>query len=149
MQEQQNCSHKTWHIRIEIVSNGSSKIGFVSLLRKKLFLLFYIVLFGVTIYWVGGKNSVVRNEKRIVFSKSRYVNSNSVITLFQLVWVFLNVLFDIPNISMTFYLEIVKKNLKLVVTVKKGYHLFEIWYWRIVWIILYTYYSLHKSVQLN
>ena len=33
MQEQQNCSRKTWHFGIEIVSNGSSKVRFVSLLR--------------------------------------------------------------------------------------------------------------------
>ena len=35
--------HKTWHIDVEIISNGSSKISFVSLLRKKLFFLFYIL----------------------------------------------------------------------------------------------------------
>ena len=40
MQEQQNCSHKTWHI-----SNGSSKISFVSLLRKKLFLPLFMFLY--------------------------------------------------------------------------------------------------------
>ena len=37
MHEQQNCSHKTWHIGVEIVSCGRSKITFVFLLRKKLF----------------------------------------------------------------------------------------------------------------
>ena len=40
MQEQQNCLHKTWHI-----SNGSSKISFVSLLRKKLFLPLFMFLY--------------------------------------------------------------------------------------------------------
>ena len=40
MQEQQNCSHKTWHI-----SNDSSKKSFVSLLRKKLFLPLFMFLY--------------------------------------------------------------------------------------------------------
>ena len=40
MQEQQNCSHKAWHI-----SNDSSKISFVSLLRKKLFLPLFMFLY--------------------------------------------------------------------------------------------------------
>ena len=45
MQEHENCSHKTWHICIEVVSNDSSKISFVSLLSK-----FFIVL----ILWFSG-----------------------------------------------------------------------------------------------
>ena len=32
--EQQNCSNKTGHIGTKFVSNGSSKINFLSLLRK-------------------------------------------------------------------------------------------------------------------
>ena len=36
-------SGKTWHIGIKIISNGSSKVSFVSLLRKKLFFHFYII----------------------------------------------------------------------------------------------------------
>ena len=35
MQEQLNSSHKTWHIHIEIVSNGRSRIGFKDILREK------------------------------------------------------------------------------------------------------------------
>ena len=31
---------------------------------------------GIVIFWVGGKNCIVRNEKCIVFPESRYVNSN-------------------------------------------------------------------------
>ena len=42
MKEQQNCSHETRHMGIEIDSNSTSKISFVSLLGKKLFFLFYI-----------------------------------------------------------------------------------------------------------
>ena len=34
MQEQQNCSHKTWHIHIETISNGCSRIGFKDTHRK-------------------------------------------------------------------------------------------------------------------
>ena len=32
--------------------------------------------FSIVIFWVGGKNCVVKNEKCIVFLESRYVNSN-------------------------------------------------------------------------
>ena len=105
MQEQQNCCHKRWHIRIEIVSDESSKMWFISLLRKNLFY-FFLLCFGIAIFWVGGKNCIVKNEKRIVFLKSRYVNSNSVMTLFSISFSHLNVLFDVPNISITFYLEV-------------------------------------------
>ena len=35
MQEIQNCSHKTWHIRIDIVSNGCSRISFKDTHREK------------------------------------------------------------------------------------------------------------------
>ena len=42
MQKQQNCSHKTGHIGTKTVSNGSSKISFVSLLRKNSFSLFIL-----------------------------------------------------------------------------------------------------------
>ena len=42
MQKQQNCSHKTGHIGTKTVSNGSSKISFVSLLRKNSFYLFIL-----------------------------------------------------------------------------------------------------------
>ena len=43
MQEKQNGSHKTSHIGTKIVSNDSCKKNFVSLLRKKLFSLIYIM----------------------------------------------------------------------------------------------------------
>ena len=49
IQEQQNCCHKTWHIGIEIISNGSSKISFVSLLRKKLSFPLYVL-----VLWFSG-----------------------------------------------------------------------------------------------
>ena len=32
--------------------------------------------FGIVIFWVGGKNCIVKNGKFIVFPESRYVNSN-------------------------------------------------------------------------
>ena len=48
MQEQQNCSQKTWHICIAIVSNGSSKISFVSLLKK---ILCFDILYYVLVSW--------------------------------------------------------------------------------------------------
>ena len=35
MEEQQKCSHKTWHIHIEIVSNGYSRISFKDTRREK------------------------------------------------------------------------------------------------------------------
>ena len=35
MEEEQNCSHNTWHIRIEIVSNGCSRISFKGTYREK------------------------------------------------------------------------------------------------------------------
>ena len=35
MQERQKCSHKTWHIHIEIVSNGCSRISFKDTHREK------------------------------------------------------------------------------------------------------------------
>ena len=35
MQEQQNCSHKTWRIRIEFVSNGCSRISSKDTHREK------------------------------------------------------------------------------------------------------------------
>ena len=35
MQEQQKCSHKAWHIHIEIVSNGCSRISFKDTHREK------------------------------------------------------------------------------------------------------------------
>ena len=35
MQEQQNCSYKTWHIRIEIVCNGCSRTSFKDTQREK------------------------------------------------------------------------------------------------------------------
>ena len=34
------------------------------------------IFFGIVIFWVGGKNSIVKNEKCIIFPKSRYFNSN-------------------------------------------------------------------------
>ena len=60
MQEQQNCFHKAWNVDIEIVSNGTKKIRFVSPFRKKL-------CFGIVIFRLGGKNCIVKNEKWIVF----------------------------------------------------------------------------------
>ena len=50
MQEQQKCSHKTGHIGTKIISNGRSKISFVSLLRKKLFPFWYYV----SVSWFSG-----------------------------------------------------------------------------------------------
>ena len=76
MQEKQNCSHKTWHIGIEIVSNESSKKRFVSLLRKNLFFLFYIKCFGLAIFRLGEKKYIVKNEKWIAIPESQYVNLN-------------------------------------------------------------------------
>ena len=35
MQEQQNCSHETWHIHIEIVSNGCRRISLKDTQREK------------------------------------------------------------------------------------------------------------------
>ena len=35
MEAQQKCSHKTWHIHIEIVSNGYSRISFRDTRREK------------------------------------------------------------------------------------------------------------------
>ena len=35
MQEQQNCAHKTWHICIEIISNGCNRISFKDTHREK------------------------------------------------------------------------------------------------------------------
>ena len=35
MQQQQNCSHKTWHIPSETVSNGCSRISFKDTHREK------------------------------------------------------------------------------------------------------------------
>ena len=35
MQEQQNCSHKTWQIHPEIISNGYSGISFKDVHREK------------------------------------------------------------------------------------------------------------------
>ena len=44
MQEQQNCSHKTLHICLEIVSNGVSRISYVSYLRKKNIFMYYVLV---------------------------------------------------------------------------------------------------------
>ena len=76
MQEQQSCSLKTWHIDTKIVSNGISKISFVSLLRKKLFFYLYILCFDIVIFRLGVKNWVVKNEKLIIFSELGYAYSN-------------------------------------------------------------------------
>ena len=35
MQKQKKCSHKAWHIHIEIISNGCSRISFKDTQRKK------------------------------------------------------------------------------------------------------------------
>ena len=35
MQEQQNCSHKTWHIRTETVSDSCSRVSFKDTNREK------------------------------------------------------------------------------------------------------------------
>ena len=35
IQEQQNCSHKTWHFHIEIVPNGCKRISFKDTCREK------------------------------------------------------------------------------------------------------------------
>ena len=80
MQEQQNCSHKTWHICLEIVSNGISRISYVSLLRKKKS--FHVLCFGINIFRLVGKNCSAKNEKCIVSPESQYVNSNLDIHMF-------------------------------------------------------------------
>ena len=70
MQEQQNCSHKTWFIGTKIVPNGNNRINFVSLLWTKLF---PFICFGIMIFRLSVKNCV-KNEKWTVFSESRYLN---------------------------------------------------------------------------
>ena len=126
MQEQQNCTHKTWHIRIEIISrgfhsltiitkhsildvaaaldpplisNGDRKIGFVSLLRKKLFLLFYIMLWYC--HFLGRWEKLCR-EKLKMDPLTRTLSWH----FFQLLRVILNFILDTLNIFMTFDLEI-------------------------------------------
>ena len=63
-----------------------------------------MLCFGIAIFWLGGRNCVAKNEN------GSYFPNTLIQTLswyfFQLVWVILDVLFDTPNISMTFYLEI-------------------------------------------
>ena len=74
-------SLKTWHVGTKIDSNGSSKISFVSLVTEKLFI-FYIVL----VLWFSGlsvKSSLMKNLKWIVFLESRYINSNSGVSVEQ------------------------------------------------------------------
>ena len=82
MQEQKNCTHKTWQIRIEIVSNSISKKSFVYLLGKKHHFLF-LLYFRIVICWLGGKKCIGKNKKWIVFPESRYANSNNVILFFK------------------------------------------------------------------
>ena len=53
MQEQQNCSHKTWLIGTKIVPNGNNRINFVSLLRTKRFP--FICCFGIVIFRLSVK----------------------------------------------------------------------------------------------
>ena len=73
VQPQQNCSHKTWHMHIEIVFNVNTEKEFCfSALEKE-----NIWYSGIVIFWLGGKICIWRNEKRIVFPVSWYVNSNS------------------------------------------------------------------------
>ena len=56
-----------------------------------------MLCFGIAIFWLGGRNCVAKNENGSYFPN----------TLIQtLSWYFFHVLFDTPNISMTFYLEI-------------------------------------------
>ena len=50
IQEQQNCSYKTWHIHMKIVSNGSSKISLVSVSVKGIRFLHYVL-----VSWFSGK----------------------------------------------------------------------------------------------
>ena len=62
------------HDHIEIVFNLNSKKEFCfssSVWETETFL-------RIVIFWVGGKNCIVKNEKCIVFLESRYVNSNPV-----------------------------------------------------------------------
>ena len=75
MQQQQNCSLKTWHIDTKIISNGSSKISFVSLLRKKTFFCLYISCFGILIFRLGVKNCIMKNEKWIAFPKLQHLKN--------------------------------------------------------------------------
>ena len=74
MQELQNCYHKTRHIGIELVPNGTS-ITFICLLRKKLFFLFCILSW-YRDFQAMWENCIVKNKKLIVFYESQYVNLN-------------------------------------------------------------------------
>ena len=125
IKEQQNCPHKICHTGIEIVSNACSKIGFASLLRKKLFLLFYIMLWYCHFLgrWVKPVSSKMENG-------SYFPNDDTLIrTLswypFQLVWVILNVF--LTHLTFPWPLSWNSSIFwKLVVTVKKGHDLFKI-----------------------
>ena len=71
-QHQHNCFNKT-EIRIVLKSfltlTARKNCFYSSVWETKTFI-------GIVIFWVGGKNCIVRNEKCIVFPESRYVNSN-------------------------------------------------------------------------
>ena len=70
MQEQQNFSHKAWHISMKILSNGRSCFS----VKKKAIFCFWC--FGIMIFRLGGKNCIVKNEKLIVLPEPWYVDPN-------------------------------------------------------------------------
>ena len=71
-QQQHNCFNKMRYGSIEIVFNLNSKKEFCfcsSVYEAETF-------FDIMIFWVGGKNSIVKNEKCIVFPEQWYINLN-------------------------------------------------------------------------
>ena len=69
-EKQQNCSHKTWYMHIEIVCIGINKKGFVSVLRKNK--LCHVLLSWFS-GWVGKTASRKRKKCRLSRITIRYV----------------------------------------------------------------------------
>ena len=60
------------HIEIIFNLNNKKEFCFRSLAQKT-------ETFSIVIFWVGGKNCIVKNKKCIAFPKSRYINLNPVL----------------------------------------------------------------------
>ena len=58
-EKQQNCSHKTWYMHIEIVCIGINKKKFCFCAEEKQTMSCFVIV----IFWVGGKNCIEKTKK--------------------------------------------------------------------------------------
>ena len=68
-EKQQNCSHKTWYMHIEIVCIGINKKKFCFCAEEKQTMSCFVIV----IFWCGWEKLHRENEKSVVFPESRYV----------------------------------------------------------------------------